>query len=164
MLEPTELLRRLAALCPSPGTHLVRYHGVFANRSKLRSRLPPPPPSQHVAPVARLRRRQSESESGSGGRQRSSWAQLLARVFFVNVLLCPRCGGRRRILAFLVDPVVVRRILSHLKLPSEPPALSSSVVIEMGEWIELRRETRCVDDVAAPTAVDRSDPNERGPP
>ena len=28
VLAPSELLRRLAALIPSPGTHLIRYHGV----------------------------------------------------------------------------------------------------------------------------------------
>lgn len=43
VLEPQELLRRLAALIPAPYTHLVRNHGVFANRSTLRRRWPPIP-------------------------------------------------------------------------------------------------------------------------
>jgi hypothetical protein len=30
MFEPLDLLARLAALVPSPGVNLTRYHGVFA--------------------------------------------------------------------------------------------------------------------------------------
>jgi len=34
--EHAFFFKRLAALIPSPGTHLTRYHGVFANRSRFR--------------------------------------------------------------------------------------------------------------------------------
>ena len=44
VMDPLDFLRRLAALVPPPGLHMVRYHGVFANRAKLRARLPSPPP------------------------------------------------------------------------------------------------------------------------
>lgn len=65
-------------------------------------------------------------------RQRLSWATLLARIFFVDVLWCPRCGGRRRIVSFLADPVVVRRILSHLGRPAEAPAIARTAVAPDG--------------------------------
>jgi hypothetical protein len=47
------------------------------------------------------------------------WADLLARAFTVDVLRCP-CGGRRRLLTFLTDPIVIERILAHLDLPPRP--------------------------------------------
>ena len=56
------------------------------------------------------------------------WADLLQRVFAVDVLACPNCGGRMRVIATIDDPRVVRRILTHLGLlsdprpPPEPPA------------------------------------------
>ena len=43
VLDPLDFLRRLAALVSLPYSHQVRYHGVFANRSRLRRYLPPPP-------------------------------------------------------------------------------------------------------------------------
>ena len=43
VLEPGDFLRRLAALVPAPYTNLVRYHGVFAGRSRWRKLLPAPP-------------------------------------------------------------------------------------------------------------------------
>jgi hypothetical protein len=42
------------------------------------------------------------------------WAALLQRVFAVDVLACPHCGGRMRVIATIDDPLVVRRILAHL--------------------------------------------------
>jgi len=42
IFEPLELLRRLAALIPAPGTQTIRYPGLFANHSKWRPLLPPP--------------------------------------------------------------------------------------------------------------------------
>jgi hypothetical protein len=45
VLDPVKFLRRLCALIPRPYANMVRYHGVFANRSRDRARLPPPPPA-----------------------------------------------------------------------------------------------------------------------
>jgi hypothetical protein len=55
VMEPREFLARLAALVPAPGLQMIRYHGVFANRSKQRALLPAPPPRglpEGVAPAA----------------------------------------------------------------------------------------------------------------
>ena len=40
--------------------------------------------------------------------------------FEIDVLACPRCGNRMRLLATIEDPRVVARILTHLGLPSVP--------------------------------------------
>ena len=53
-----------------------------------------------------------------------SWSQLMARIFAVDVLGCPRCGGRMRILAAIEDPSVARKILDCLGLPSRPPPVA----------------------------------------
>ena len=55
---------------------------------------------------------------------RYSWAELLRRVFAIDVLTCPSCGSRRRLIALITDPPVLRKILRHLGLPAEPPALA----------------------------------------
>jgi len=47
-----------------------------------------------------------------------------ARVFALDVLECPRCRSRMRILAAIEDPVVVRKILDSLGLPSRPHPLA----------------------------------------
>jgi hypothetical protein len=39
-------------------------------------------------------------------------------------MICPRCGGRMKVVAFLAEPVVVDRIIRHLGLTfaaAKPP-------------------------------------------
>ena len=45
-----------------------------------------------------------------------SWAALMHRAFGIDVLACPHCGGRLRLIATLHDPAVIRKILAHLAL------------------------------------------------
>src|SRR5215813_13264536 len=46
------------------------------------------------------------------------WAALMRRAFDLDVLRCPRCGGRMELIATVDDPAVIHRILAHLALPS----------------------------------------------
>src|SRR5262249_3617921 len=52
---------------------------------------------------------------------RWSWPDLMRHTFAVDVLACPRCGGRMRVVATIEDPVVIRKILTHLGLPTDVP-------------------------------------------
>jgi hypothetical protein len=49
-------------------------------------------------------------------------ALLLARVYEVFPLVCPRCGGAMHIIAFITDGPTVRDILGHLGEPTRHPA------------------------------------------
>ena len=40
--------------------------------------------------------------------------------------MCPRCAGPVRVLAAITDPAVVDAILTHLGLPTEPPAIAAA--------------------------------------
>jgi uncharacterized protein YbaR (Trm112 family) len=48
---------------------------------------------------------------------------LLRRVFHLDVLACPRCGGRLRVIATVQDPLAIQAILAHLgrSLSTEAP-------------------------------------------
>jgi hypothetical protein len=71
-------------------------------------------------PVARGEPRELDA-SGMPRLGRLPWAVLLKRVFLVDVLDCPKCNGRMRILAAVTAPASIRRVLDHLGLPSEAP-------------------------------------------
>jgi hypothetical protein len=54
------------------------------------------------------------------------WALLMKRTWGFDGLRCPRCSRRMQVLATLLDPTVVRKILEHLgvrasPLPRAPP-------------------------------------------
>jgi hypothetical protein len=46
----------------------------------------------------------------------------MRRVFDLDVLACPRCGGRMSVIATIEATDVLRKILGHLGLPTDPPA------------------------------------------
>ena len=57
-------------------------------------------------------------------RIRVPWAELLRKVFAIDVLECPACGGRLELIAFIAEHGVARRILDHLGLESQAPPLA----------------------------------------
>ena len=115
-MSPLEFLQRLAALVPRPRPHLIRFHGVLAPHAKLRAQIVPsapvsvPEPCDHHAQAA-----------PASTPARMSWACLLKRVFDIDIEQCPRCGGRLKIIAAIVDPQVIIQILTHLGLPARAP-------------------------------------------
>jgi len=51
----------------------------------------------------------------------------MRRAFDIDVLACPRCGGRLRLLGTIEDPVAIRAILDSLAVSAalldRPPRL-----------------------------------------
>jgi hypothetical protein len=58
---------------------------------------------------------------GTNKRPYFPWAELLRRIFRFDILACPDCGGRLRLVSTLEHPPVVEKILKHLSLPIQPP-------------------------------------------
>ena len=54
-----------------------------------------------------------EAEAILSRAARTTWALLLTRIYEVFPLVCPRCGGEMRIIAFITDAGAVREILTH---------------------------------------------------
>ena len=68
---------------------------------------------------------QPKPKANTGTRSyRVPWADLLKKVFAVDVLACPDCGGRLQVIAFIADDTVARRILLHLRLDSRGPTVA----------------------------------------
>ncbi len=64
---------------------------------------------------------------------RMSWAQLLKRVFDIDIERCPHCGGTLKIIAAIVDPSVIAKILAHLGLPTRAPPRASARSFDLFE-------------------------------
>ena len=136
LFEPLDLIAKLAALVPPPRFNLVRYHGVLAPGSRWRNRVVPFDHGQSDAPdrcgcgEEKKEKKTSAKDSQKAGCRHPrnySWAELLKRVFEVDVLECPDCGCRMRILCAINPPDAIRKILDCLGLPSRPPPISPAV-------------------------------------
>jgi len=135
--EPAEFLARVIMHVPEPRRHLVRYYGAYSNVSRGKRRRQDkatigagPRDSEH-APAARADRDQSPDARAL----RRSWAQLIKRVYEVDPLVCPSCGGEMRIIAFIRGAISSRstergsssrRFLSPFRL--QPPSVQGVLV------------------------------------
>ena len=112
-------LERLVALVPHPREHQWTY---FAERGW--SLAPASPLRDAVVPRSPEQRAPTNGDDPCARAKRRTWAELLERTFGIDVLRCPKCGGRRHRIATITDPLVVRKILLHLSLRAEPPELA----------------------------------------
>jgi hypothetical protein len=121
VFEPLELLEKLAAIIPRPQSNQIIYHGVLGARAKWRKQvvkygrpeLPDLPETDDVD--------DGKSTEPEDGPRYYTWAELMRRTFDIDVMMCEQCGGRMQLLALIEDPAVIKKILEHLGLPTEPP-------------------------------------------
>ena len=103
---------------PAPRLHLVRYYGYYSHVSRARRR-------QAVCEAAPEGEATENGDSpdavslddelsrAEGKRLRRQWAELIRRIYESDPLLCT-CGAQMRVLSFITEPPVVRKILEHL--------------------------------------------------
>ncbi len=63
-------------------------------------------------------------------------AKLLARIGEHFPPECPACGGAIQLISFIAEPGPIRRILTHLGQPLEPPPLTPARGPPI-DWAEL---------------------------
>ena len=112
IFEPVDFIAKLAALVPRPRVNLTRFHGVFA------------PNSKHRALVTPAKRGKGSKSKGADVQDEKTpvqrhaamtWAQRLKRVFNIDVETCRICGGSAKVIACIEDPVIIKKILTHLE-------------------------------------------------
>jgi len=64
------------------------------------------------------------------------WAELMRRVWAVDVLECSECHGRMRILAAIHSLEAIRAILDCLGLPSRAPPVAGAAPEQEDDPIE----------------------------
>ena len=126
VFDPLEFLGLLAVLVPRPRINLILYHGVLGPRAAWRAdvvRRQTSGEGRHAGGKASAPEPPGEGAPAEHARQARGqcWASLMARTFGLDVLACPRCGGRLRLIALIDASAVSQRILRHLGLPTAVP-------------------------------------------
>jgi len=76
-----------------------------------------------------------EAEAALEGADRAAlrrrWAEMIRRVYEVDPLVCPRCAAEMRVVGFITQPALIKRILDHLrqreKVSRPPPHVPQPV-------------------------------------
>jgi hypothetical protein len=132
-------MAKLAVLVPAPRAHLTRYHGILGPAAAWRPLIipttnenpsengPSPAPLPQPSAMPNVETEPVSCKPGSTRQRNYTWAQLMKRVFLLDVLQCERCGGRMKILAAIHPPDATAKILECLGLPSRAPPLAPAV-------------------------------------
>ena len=129
ILSPLDFLAEFTQHIPPKGSHLVRYYGWYSNKSR---------GMRKKAAAEASAEPSSESEdsaSAAASRCSQSWAMLIKRVYEVDPLCCPKCGGQMKVVSF-IEPAqaeVIEAILKHCGLwqasaPRAPPDVEDLVL------------------------------------
>lgn len=116
VLDPLEFLAEFTQHIPPKGAHLIRYYGWYSNKARgMRKKA-----AEGDCPLA-----DAVPTTGNSNR---TWAMLIKRVFEVDPLACPLCGGEMKVVEFIEPPQgdVIEKILRHCGLwfastPRPPP-------------------------------------------
>ncbi len=131
VFDPLDFLAEFTQHIPPKGAHLVRYYGWYSNKARGMRR---------KAAEAEVANQQdccgrglptrpcsgAATEPATSTRCSQTWAMLIKRVYEVDPLMCARCGGEMKVVAFIEPPRgdVIEKILRHCGLwdPSTPRA------------------------------------------
>ncbi len=50
------------------------------------------------------------------------WRECIKKIYEVDPLCCPKCGGEMKIISFINEFLIIRQILEHLGLWSQKPS------------------------------------------
>jgi len=114
VLGPLDFIAEFTQHIPPKGSHLIRYYGWYSNKARgMRKKAEA---AQADAPSS------SESSNAPARLCSQTWAMLIKRVYEVDPLACPKCGGIMKVVAFIEPPQaeVIEKILKHCGLWQEP--------------------------------------------
>jgi hypothetical protein len=109
----------MASHVPNKGEQMVRYYGYYSN-------------------VSRGKRKKRDSDEfipsilepdESSKEYKRNWARLIQKIYEVDPLTCPKCSGKMKVLSFIEDLEVIKKILKHLGLwdqKARPPPKANS--------------------------------------
>ena len=101
-----QALAAMSSHVPNKGEQMARYYGFYSNVS--RGKRKKAGDDDKIACII-------EPEVPDKAFRRN-WARLIQKIYEVDPLVCPKCSGEMRVIAFIEDEDVIGKILKHLGL------------------------------------------------
>ena len=115
---------------PNKGEQMLRYYGYYSNVSRGKRKIQD---KDDAIPSIM-------ETDGSSKEFRKNWARLIQKIYEADPLTCQKCRGRMRIISFIEDEEVIRKILKHLglwEMEARPPpranAPSSGIQVDCSD-------------------------------
>lgn len=136
LFSPMEFIERIISIIPPPRQNQVTYWGVLGTHHNLRATVV----SMKNVPLTGTNSTENVEDQTTedqvtattkatkkpkANAHRRTWAELLKAVFKIDIEKCD-CGGRLRLVSFINNQNIIRKILDHLGLSTDPPELAPS--------------------------------------
>ena len=115
LLSPSELIEKLCAMVPPPRAHQILYTGVFSSHSRWRNLVVLDPKARKGFNPETVDKKKAKNHR---------WAQLLMRIFRIDVGTCPKCGTDMEIRGAVQNPDSIRRYMRCIGLSEHPPPIA----------------------------------------
>jgi hypothetical protein len=89
---------------------MVRYYGYYSNAARGKRR------KLGIDRAETPEITEQEADTPYRKKCRANWARLIQKIYEIDPLTCPNCGGTMRVLAFIEEAAVIRKILDNLGL------------------------------------------------
>jgi len=134
LFDALDFLAELTQHIPPKRLQLIRRYGLYASRTKGRweempfvaERAPDGWKATHPSSAGNdhmgFEPLSDRDEEVNVDARKRAWARLLAKVYEVDPMVCPKCGAEMKVIAVIEDPDELKRILRHLiKIGRSPP-------------------------------------------
>jgi len=109
--DPLDFLARMLMHIPEPRLHTTFFYGWYSNATRGRRRKL----AEQDSPETEDASSQEDPPNAAERRRlRRLWANMLRRIYEVDPLICVECGSEMKIVSFIMDPPVIKKILEHL--------------------------------------------------
>ena len=122
VFDALEWLAAMWSHVPNKGEQMVRYYGYYSNVS--RGKRKKSDQDELIPCILEPVEDPDLSGDGTSKEYRKNWARLIQKIYEVDPLSCPKCHGRMRIISFIENEEVIKKILKHLdlwKIKARPP-------------------------------------------
>ncbi len=111
VFDPLEWIAALTVHIPDKGEHMLRYYGYYSNKSRgMRAK------RGTACPTSRLIVQELDDALKS---YRRRWSYFIRKVYEVDPLICPSCGGKMQIVGFCQEQTVVDELLRELGIDKD---------------------------------------------
>jgi hypothetical protein len=141
VFEALDFIAEVTQHIPDHGAQTVRYYGWYSNKARgMRAKSAKEARAQQPGAIEPITTDDSDTPYRKLCRMR--WAALIKRVYEVDPLCCPQCGGTMAIVSFIEQKDqadVIKRILKHCQLWNDYPARAPPQPVD-NEHFELEIE------------------------
>jgi hypothetical protein len=141
--DADKFIARLTQHIPLPRIRLIRYFDLYSSKSRGKWK-----DWEHVSKLAPLGWKEENeiqiqdeekeipvpsngSEDMSVKKSKATWARLIAKIYEVDPLTCPKCGSEMKILSVIMDTNEIKKILKHLmKTNKAPPGVDEKDLLD----------------------------------